>query len=419
MSAIIFLYTISILLVILAVTLFWWSLFRDRARDRLRCPKCWYDLTSSCTLLCSECGYQANTRSDLHKTKRNRLLACVSLLIMAAAVGLGSWPRLAHGQWLAFIPDSILVRIAPLGDSQWIRTYWDIAPSTYEPNHVLNRELRDRIMYDDLDLEDWKTLLNRVVSNSWAADRAFVHTYDSWPRDIPLSFIWNPEQFNKFMHLDIKLQLVPNFSNAMTYDVSVMIREGFRIDSIPSDADEIDIALRIKLQGQILVDKVVRTISIVESANGILAGDESEEMNALVRRHVLPVIIPSVGMPVDVVLPDVSQDAFGAMTVGVVVEIASDEIVVATGFRRYLVNNETVYREEYDRSRIRLSWDMDALNKACDMNITDWRLHLRGDPAIALHDLPCESYWAGEIEFQLDQKPFASYCQRAVVDQQN
>lgn len=335
---------------------------------------------------------------------------------MVAAVVLGCWPRLAHGQWLAFIPDSILVRIAPLGDSQWIRTYWDIAPSTYEPNHVLNRELRDRIMYDDLDLEDWKTLLNRVVSDSWAADRTFVHTYDSWPRDIPLPFIWNPEQFNKFMHLDIKLQLIVNLSNAVTYDAPLLLRKGFLIDSIPSDADEIDIALRIKLRDQILVEKVVRTINLVESAYGILVGNDSEEMNALVRRHASPEIMPMITKPVDIYLPDVSPDAFGSMSVGVVIEITSDEKVVATGFRRFLVNRKTEYRGEYDRSVIELSWDMDVLKRACDMNSTDWRLRLRGDPAIALHDFPCESYWAGEIEFLIDQEPFESYCRRAAVD---
>ena len=37
----------------------WWALFRDKARGRRRCPRCWHDLSATPGMTCGECGFAA------------------------------------------------------------------------------------------------------------------------------------------------------------------------------------------------------------------------------------------------------------------------------------------------------------------------------------------------------------------------
>ena len=40
-------YTIAAVLFLAAIGLLYWGLWGDRSKSRLRCPKCWYDMTGS------------------------------------------------------------------------------------------------------------------------------------------------------------------------------------------------------------------------------------------------------------------------------------------------------------------------------------------------------------------------------------
>ncbi len=54
---------------LLALALLYWSLLHDRARGRRRCLKCWYDMSRTPTLTCSECGWTAKREKKLVKTR--------------------------------------------------------------------------------------------------------------------------------------------------------------------------------------------------------------------------------------------------------------------------------------------------------------------------------------------------------------
>ncbi len=90
-----------------------WSLFADRPRARRRCPKCWYDLTGSPHLTCSECGYAARGERSLRKTRRRWRWAIAALPLIVAGYLVGVTPRIrAHWGWYGWrgaIPTTALL----------------------------------------------------------------------------------------------------------------------------------------------------------------------------------------------------------------------------------------------------------------------------------------------------------------------
>lgn len=60
------------------------SLFKSRAKGRLRCPKCWYDMAGTTPpATCPECGRTAATTADLQRTRRHWWYALAALLLIA------------------------------------------------------------------------------------------------------------------------------------------------------------------------------------------------------------------------------------------------------------------------------------------------------------------------------------------------
>lgn len=83
----------------------------QRAKGRLRCPKCWYDMSGAPSLVCPECGKEARTEKKLKKSRRPRW-ALVSAVLMAAP-GIYVYPRahdLQEDGPLMLVPTPVLVR---------------------------------------------------------------------------------------------------------------------------------------------------------------------------------------------------------------------------------------------------------------------------------------------------------------------
>lgn len=60
-------------------------LIGDRARGRVRCPKCWYDMSDVPGMMCPECGRESESRSQHTKTKRPRW----AFVLAGISIGLG------------------------------------------------------------------------------------------------------------------------------------------------------------------------------------------------------------------------------------------------------------------------------------------------------------------------------------------
>ncbi len=99
-----------------AVLLLLWSLFRDRGRKLRRCPKCWYDMSGTPGLQCPECGRTATTERRLHRTHRRWRYAALAIVLGLVAYIVGSVPRYQSGGWVALLPSSILLCMAPVQD---------------------------------------------------------------------------------------------------------------------------------------------------------------------------------------------------------------------------------------------------------------------------------------------------------------
>ncbi len=96
------------------------ALFRDRARGRLRCGRCWYDMSGAEELTpptCPECGRVAAGERALRRTRRHWTWA-----IAAVAIGLFGWqltaPRRDGEGWTRIVPTRAL-KLAALVTNGW------------------------------------------------------------------------------------------------------------------------------------------------------------------------------------------------------------------------------------------------------------------------------------------------------------
>jgi hypothetical protein len=95
------------------------ALFADRARGRQRCPKCWYDLTESPTLRCSECGHEARRAEQTRRTRRHWRGAAAGLMLIVLPLGtLSGWEVYKHGSWVAAAPTAGYIAFLPRLDDQ-------------------------------------------------------------------------------------------------------------------------------------------------------------------------------------------------------------------------------------------------------------------------------------------------------------
>ncbi len=107
----------------------WWVV-GDRARGRVRCPGCWYDMSDAVGLLCPECGKTAKCEGVFLKTRRPRWLVLMALFFMGGGwYGVLVGPRVAEtGEWLAAVPTWVLMAGWEVWPEEWIY-YYQSAPS--------------------------------------------------------------------------------------------------------------------------------------------------------------------------------------------------------------------------------------------------------------------------------------------------
>ncbi|MCW5776721.1 MAG: HEAT repeat domain-containing protein [Phycisphaeraceae bacterium] len=101
-----------------------WALGWDRARGRVRCPKCWYDMRGVPAgegggWLCPECGGRIARERGLRRTRRRWRWAGVGLLAAVAGVVLFDYPNLRGGGWQQRLPTTVLILLLPHVDDYW------------------------------------------------------------------------------------------------------------------------------------------------------------------------------------------------------------------------------------------------------------------------------------------------------------
>lgn len=152
---------------LLGLWLLYWSLLKDRAKGRRRCPKCWYDMSATEGLRCSECGYEAKREKNLHKTRRRKLIAAFALITFISGGVISSWPLVKDFDWITVAPIWLLKHQGDLGSPQGLAARKELArrlgdgllsaqeirdlvehalamqadPNSFWPNYRISREL--------------------------------------------------------------------------------------------------------------------------------------------------------------------------------------------------------------------------------------------------------------------------------------
>lgn len=103
-------YSSGALFAALSLVLLAWALLFDRARGRVRCPKCWYAADGLAPgSPCPECGKTPKSPRALRRTRRKWRCAFVSLFLFVVSGVLAAWPSFVDGSWIKHAPTSVLV----------------------------------------------------------------------------------------------------------------------------------------------------------------------------------------------------------------------------------------------------------------------------------------------------------------------
>ena len=160
------------------VALFYWAMFKDRARGRKRCPKCWYDLGgiaaapgTSFPITCSECGRVIKRERKLYKTRRRKRWAFAALLGILAAGWLSLMPKVDRDGWWSIVSNRMLIAGLPFAHD--IDDFWckEMARRVELGTGIRNPRFTSRFGQPDarLSRDEWRVFFARCVAGDWFA----------------------------------------------------------------------------------------------------------------------------------------------------------------------------------------------------------------------------------------------------------
>lgn len=126
-----------------------YALLADRSRGRRRCPKCWYDMSASPGLVCSECGYEATHVKKFYKTRRRWKVAAIATLVGVAGLAAPKAQEILQDGWDA-VPTLVLLVFYGYPSLPW-----------YEDVYTV---LDNRVRQGDLWGFEW-AILHRINTN--------------------------------------------------------------------------------------------------------------------------------------------------------------------------------------------------------------------------------------------------------------
>ncbi|MDY7108855.1 MAG: hypothetical protein SYC29_09475 [Planctomycetota bacterium] len=415
----------------LAIIIAAWALLADwvrqRFRRRRRCPRCWYDMSRSPTLTCSECGYAAKKERRLFKARRRWRYVWLALLLLLAGHALRITPEVRERGWVAAVPTSVLVYVAPVRDDAWeIFDLFNSGPLLGDAKDPLLIELRLRAAQRELTLWQWHVFLDRVFRKHPNSLAQTVETRDQWPAGMPVAvqffapwFAFSGDDEDVIIRARLAGTDEPWRERVFGVWGGELTREERvpRLGTPPSDASEIRLDIEILLGARVsrpsrtspsIVDRTaVKRIWAGQSHPIRIAGRIEDVMKSYTTAYADGEILD--------LSPNLVRDGEGGLqlrlrtsswhlggqedsvdwSLGLAVEVRRDGQPVARAAVLYPMVELGVHATRF------ASWetfDLEWIEEPPgQLTQGQWKIVLRGDPAVALYDLRRDTYWAGEV----------------------
>jgi hypothetical protein len=413
-----------------------WALFADRPRGRLRCPRCWYDLSHSFSLTCSECGHMVTSAAELQRTRRRWGMALLAITAVTAA-GVHVLDRANSGGWLSLAPTRLLLLAVPFQD--------DMSSTLY-------RELDRRLRRGEMTDGELSSFVDRWVAGDWQArppGRAWrdkygrlimawrdalprdgelesrllalpahvqLETRETWPTDVEPSIQlrvmdWWPR------FTDSRVHITPRLPGAVTTTLhrGRAFRTGTSV-ALPwpaADRSELDFDVRAERRAgpdQPWEPAGVQTITVrvhrleSDAPQPILKVANDPACAYIMQKAFNQGVVRwSSGRSPMRISYDPRQTFVGEfddVAIGVVIDVIRDDGAIARTLRMWWLGGRFV-----DDSGRNFGWELpiENLELIKQVNETDgrWFLRVRGDEALALRAGGGTRWWSGEVRLPL------------------
>jgi hypothetical protein len=158
-------------LALLGLAIITLALFRDRARGRRRCARCWYDLAGVPGLTCPECGRTARSERALLRTRRRWRRVAIGLLVLLVAWGVAATPRVQKTGIAGIMPTFLLAAVSTAYDTDDNRLFGELAcrlgESTKSPLWATRWLIKQRVLKSLSAPEESVTLPKRATQTQW------------------------------------------------------------------------------------------------------------------------------------------------------------------------------------------------------------------------------------------------------------
>lgn len=394
-----------------------WALIGDRSRGRKRCPKCWYDMSSTprreegefVGWVCPECGRRTIADRDMFRSRRQLWKLALALTLMFGGIGVP----------MSRVPRTTLIRATPTPILVWIahaaiEPSWSAGPTFYSDVYwILFERKRAGAMSD-----------SQAFTLGMKSLRSTFRTPERWPAGLPVPVFFDAERWWWAIEQRRRLSLLPDRPGlSAVRTIGWMDQRGgytrtgtelstpsrWEIGALPEGIHSIDFDVIVekgtagssnssasfKPDSIVWRDRIKRSIQIVATLEELSRPVRSDAIDRAVREGLdlklvvrnTPNVWATVTRPIDTSLTGV--------TLGITIELCRDgEVVDRTTM---LIEGSPPIKGRWKRGFAIRGREI----RAADLDDPAWTVRVRGDGPTALLQLTGTSHWAGSFELAL------------------
>lgn len=411
-------YTLAAVFLAVACGLFFLGFFRDRARGRARCPKCWYALQGLETDLprpCPECGRVITHRRQLYRTRWHGVPVAFGVLALVLAIAAYFTPPIRRDGWLQTTPTWALR----------LHLAWSSRESIMQGDPVVNEIIR---RLEDGEIRDSDSCQAALMS----IRHALFSYREKWPTGVPVAvdglavfFDQDPRNRDEIKHVWFGISGLQTQGRFSSRALARETAENWWSDEATTSITPRVVKNRASINVIVIIpgpfvpitgDAAVGIdptspaplyvplhlpITLVDRADQCIEPITSPEIDAAVQTLLQPRLRRSAFSPVAGVRFTISSrpPSLEDIAVGVRIELLYKDQVMAT--TRYRDNSGRVLTDLYSLPA-RLDASPQLVERLfAESENPDWTVRFTGDAALSLRDLKRSKYWSGSYTILL------------------